>query len=141
MKFTKIIAASIAAVSIMALSSCGTKICDVCHQVPPTRSIESPREADLCDYCYQRIVQTETETDTAHIKATEFSALSDSQKNYIVIFVEERSAYYDAMLGLDFEGDVMETTYAEAAERYSKTVDQIKSIMEAHKQRGATEEK
>ncbi len=132
MNLKKIIAVSLAALSLVTLISCGEKVCDICKRVPPTHSIKSSKKAELCDYCYQKAVQTETENDVETIKNTDFSALTDRQKNYIVIFVEERIIYYDAFLGELINDELRAKVYNEAAERYSKTAEQVKELVLAH---------
>lgn len=136
MKITKIIAISLAAISILSLSSCAKKFCDVCKEVPPTHSIKSPREADLCDFCYQRAILLETDVDVATIKETDFAALTDAQKNYIVIFVKERIGYYDTMWGEPVNDELEAKVLDEAAVRYDKTAEEIKSLVDAHDSRG-----
>ena len=136
MKFTKIIALLLAALSLIALTSCGKKYCDICKEVPPTHSVKEGRKADLCDYCYQRVIQIETDIDVEMIKETDFASLTDAHKNYIVIYVKERIGYYNAMWGESINDELMNKVYAEASQKYAKTADQIKSIVDAHDQRG-----
>ena len=139
MKFTKIIALSLATLSLIALTSCGKKVCDVCKEVPPTHEVNANRKADLCDYCYQRIVQTETDVDVEMIKETDFASLNASQKNYIVIFVNERISYYNAMFGEDISDELTAKVCDEAATKYAKTSDEVKALLDAHDQRGIKE--
>ena len=136
MNVKKIIALSLATLSLLTLLSCGEKVCHMCKKVPPTHSIKSSKKVELCDYCYQRAVMTETDSDVEGIKSTSFEALTDKQKNYIVIFVEERFTYYDSIIGEPVTDELTESIYTEASKKYDKTVDQIKSLFDAHKTRG-----
>ena len=140
MRSIKIIALAIAAASIFSLASCSEDVCDVCRQNPPTHSINSRQKAELCDFCYQKAIQTETEADVKSIKETPFESLTQKQKNYIIIFTDETINGYDAtnIDGLSTD-EIRDKVLNEAAERYSKTVDQIKSIIEAHEQKDVTE--
>lgn len=139
MKFTKIIALSLATVSLLSLTACGKKVCDVCHEVPPTHSVNEGREADLCDYCYQSIILIETDVDVEMIKETDFNSLTNAQKNYIVIFVKEQVGYYNAMWGENINDELMNKVYNEAAQKYSKTAEQVKTLVDAHNNRTAKE--
>ena len=137
MKITRILALTIAAASILALSSCGQKYCDACKEVPPTHSVNEGREADLCDYCYQKLILTETDVDVEMIKETEFSALTDAQKNYIIIYVEERIGYYNAMFAENVNDELIAKACEEAAAKYAKTADEVKSLFNAHQTRAS----
>ena len=131
MKFTKMIALSLAAVSLLALTSCGKKVCDVCKTDPPTQEVKvEKRKVDLCDYCYQKLVLTETDVDVEMIKETEFGALTDAQKNYIIIYVEERIGYYNAMFAENLNDELISKACDEAAAKYSKTADEVKALFE-----------
>ena len=138
MKFTKIIALSLATVSLLALTSCGKKVCDVCKIDPPTQEVKvDKRKVDLCDYCYQKLVLTETEVDVDMIKETEFGALTEAQKNYIIIYVEERISYYNAMFGENVNDELIAKACDEAAAKYAKTADEVKSIFDARGIKGS----
>ena len=131
MKFTKMIALSLAAVSLLTLTSCGKKVCDVCKTDPPTQEVKvEKRKVDLCDYCYQKLVLTETDVDVEMIKETEFGALTDAQKNYIIIYVEERIGYYNAMFAENLNDELIAKACDEAAAKYSKTADEVKALFE-----------
>ena len=131
MKFTKMIALSLAAVSLLALTSCGKKVCDVCKADPPTQEVKvEKRKVDLCDYCYQKLVLTETDVDVEMIKETEFGALTDAQKNYIIIYVEERIGYYNAMFAENLNDELISKACDEAAAKYEKTADEVKALFE-----------
>ena len=131
MKFTKIIALSLAAVSLLTLTSCGKKVCDVCKTDPPTQEVKvEKRKVDLCDYCYQKLVLTETDVDVEMIKETEFGALTDAQKNYIIIYVEERIGYYNAMFAENLNDELISKACDEAAAKYEKTADEVKALFE-----------
>ena len=135
MKFTRIIAITLIAASLITLSSCGKKVCDACRVAEPNHTITHEKEkVDLCDYCYQRLVQLESDADVSIIKETAFESLSDEQKNYIVIYVTETIDGYEAtnVDGLSHE-EISEKVYNEAATKYQKTADQIKSLVDAHK--------
>ena len=74
----------------------------------------------------------ETDLDVETIKETPFESLTEKQKNYIVIFVEERIMYYDGMYGAEINDELRATVHAEAGEKYNKTADQVKEIVAAH---------
>lgn len=140
MKITKIIALSLAAVALLSMASCKKKgYCEICHVVPSTHFESEEIESDMCDYCYQRIVKRETDSDAAAIRKTDFEALTDEQKNYIVIYFEERAAFYNAVLQVEHSHATEDEAYKEAAQKYSKTEEQIKSLVEAHAQRGSAD--
>ncbi len=132
MKFRKTIALALALVSLIALPSCGKKACDVCGLDEPAHVVKqnSKKKVDLCDYCYQKAVALETDADVASIKETAFESLSDRQKNYIVIFATEAIDGYDAM---NIDGSsidqIRERVYKEAAAKYNKTEEQIKTLV------------
>ena len=131
MKFTKIIALSLAAVSLLTLTSCGKKVCDVCKTDPPTQEVKvEKRKVDLCDYCYQKLVLTETDVDVEMIKETEFGALTDAHKNYIIIYVEERIGYYNALFAENLNDELISKACDEAAAKYEKTADEVKALFE-----------
>jgi len=133
MKFIKMIALSLAMLSLVTLVSCAKNVCDVCKKEPPAHSVNASKKVELCDFCYQKLIQTETDSDLETIKETAFENLTEKQKNYIVIFVEERTYYYAGIMGEPAGEQLDATVRAEAADRYGKTSDQIKAIVDAHK--------
>jgi hypothetical protein len=135
MKFTKIIAITLIAASLITFSSCAKNVCDACRVAEPNHTITHEKEkVNLCNYCYQRLIQTETDADVSIIKETAFESLTDEQKNYIVIYVIETIDGDEAtnVDGLSRE-EISENVYNKAATKYQKTADQIKSLVDAHK--------
>ena len=132
MKFTKIIALVLALISLLAFASCGKKVCDVCRQDTPEHEVKlsNKKKVELCGFCYQKAVALETDADVASIKETPFESLSEKQKNYIIIFTTEAIDGYDALNidGSSYE-EIQERAFSEAAAKYNKSVDQIKSLV------------
>lgn len=139
MNLKKTIALSLATLSLLSLVACAKEeddpmICDICKTNPTSHFAASAEETEYCDYCYLRVVDRETEDDAASIRATAFDALTTDQKYYVIIYVEERIAVEEAILEEEHSHKLVDTEaiYAEASTRYSKSVNEIKALVETH---------
>ena len=128
MKLKRFLIIALAAVSAASLVSCSKKVCDYCKINEPTENVELDQKYRLCDACYVRVVNIETEQDVIDTANTAFEALTLEQKIHIVMWIESVCGRYDAMLGMNVDNELLSEVFEDAATRYNKTPEQIKTI-------------